>query len=457
MAANAPPTPTTTRPATPPSTDGPVLSVINKRLRALRKKQNRIIQMEDSLAQGKALNKEQEETLRSKTVVLAQIDELEKLKQPLAAAVAEEHAFAVKKYLESEKAKEAAARVSAEEECVVVEEVKDRKEEEEDAVVGVVGDVLKLLYFGSIFDVKTQSEFTSTMLTRTHERGCCLTYDYVTDDAVDVLSEKDLDFISQLGSFLTSRPMDSSLPHMDALERCVEHAKLWLAKAEQPIGPDTSITYAGLRERLNKIMASEYFTTTPEMKAPVDVAAAAAGNYGSYQVPVQGSDVTGQSEASVAQYEHQDEGHYQGQEIGDNEYSHEEETHKEEVAGDQYEASSQQEQGYTQTELEQKQRDTEQYVQRREYQNQGYQSQRGGRGGGRRGYSTGRGFRGGSRGGGPYQNGRNPYYDQPGNYYPRNNYNGRGRGGRGPGGHGYNQYGASTRAGHPASDIGIAS
>uniref|UniRef100_A0A7N1A539 Glycine-rich protein n=1 Tax=Kalanchoe fedtschenkoi TaxID=63787 RepID=A0A7N1A539_KALFE len=406
MAANAPPTPAATRPVTPSasdsssSTDGPVLSLINKRLRALRKKHNRITQMEDSLAQGKVLNKEQEETLRSKTVVLAQIEELEKLKQPLAVAVAEEHAVAVKKYLESEKEKEASARVSAEEGHVALEEVEDRKEQVEDdeSAVGVVGDVLKLLYFGSIFDVKTQSEFTSTMLTRTHERGCCLTYDYVTEDAVDVLGEKDLDFISQLGSFLTSRPMDSSLSHKDALERCVEHAKLWLAKAEQPIGPDTSITCI------------------------LD-----------------------------------DEGHYQGQTISDNEYNHEEEAQKfsvqDEVAGDHYEVSLQQEQGYT----GQNQRESEQFVQRRGYQNQGYQNQRGGRGGGRRGYSNGRGFRGGSRGGGPYQNGRNQYYDQPGNYYPRNNYNGRGRGGRGPGGHGYNQYGSNAHAGHPAGDVGIAS
>lgn len=39
----------------------------------------------------------------------------------------------------------------------------------------------------------------------------------------------------------------------------------------------------GLREKLNKIMASDYFTTTPEIKAPVEVAAA-AGNY-TFQVP----------------------------------------------------------------------------------------------------------------------------------------------------------------------------
>lgn len=36
-----------------------------------------------------------------------------------------------------------------------------------------------------------------------------------------------------------------------------------------------------LKEKLAKIMSSPYFTTLPEMKAPVEVAA--AGNYGSFQ------------------------------------------------------------------------------------------------------------------------------------------------------------------------------
>ena len=30
---------------------------------------------------------------------------------------------------------------------------------------------------------------------------------------------------------------------------------------------------SALRERLNKVMASDYFTTSPKMKAPVEVAA----------------------------------------------------------------------------------------------------------------------------------------------------------------------------------------
>ncbi|KAF7809190.1 glycine-rich protein [Senna tora] len=80
------------------------------------------------------------------------------------------------------------------------------------------------------------------MLTRTHERGCCLTYDYVTDDATDLLGEKDLDLISSLGSLLISRPADSSLSHKNALQRCTEHAKLWLAKADQPIESNADVT-----------------------------------------------------------------------------------------------------------------------------------------------------------------------------------------------------------------------
>jgi hypothetical protein len=63
-----------------------------------------------------------------------------------------------------------------------------------------VEDLLNLLYFGSLFDIKPQSDFTATMLARTHERGCRLTYDYVTNDTTtDLLGERDLDLISSLG------------------------------------------------------------------------------------------------------------------------------------------------------------------------------------------------------------------------------------------------------------------
>lgn len=199
--------------------DGPVISLINKRLRALRKKLNRILQMEESVVQGKSLNDEQKEVLRSKSAVVASIDELEKLRQPIGLAVAEEISIAL-------------ASVDA--------SLPDKRSSDERDFA--VQDLLNVLYFGSLFDVKSQSEFTSTMLTRTHERGCCLTYDTVTDDATDLLGERDLDTISILSGLLTSRPVDSSLSHKQALERCVQHAALWLANSDKPIGSDAAIT-----------------------------------------------------------------------------------------------------------------------------------------------------------------------------------------------------------------------
>ncbi|KAI8559940.1 hypothetical protein RHMOL_Rhmol04G0215700 [Rhododendron molle] len=87
-----------------------------------------------------------------------------------------------------------------------------------------IEDLVKLLYFGSIFDVKGQNDFTSTMLTRMHEWRCCLTYDYVIDDESsfgDLLSEKVLDSISAVSGLVVSRPVDSSLSYKEALRRCV--------------------------------------------------------------------------------------------------------------------------------------------------------------------------------------------------------------------------------------------
>ncbi|XP_022775987.1 uncharacterized protein LOC111317807 isoform X2 [Durio zibethinus] len=441
--------------ATSTSSDGPVLSLINKRLRALRKKYNRILLMEESVSQGKPLNKEQEEVLRSKPAVSALIDELEKLRQPLSLAVSEEISLALQRQtISREETTSEAQRDKT--------EVQEQQPNDPDHAVE---DLLNLLYFGSLFDVKSQNGFTSAMLTGTHERSCCLTYDYVTDDATDLLSEKDLDLISMLSGLLTSRPADSSLSHKNALHRCIHHAKLWLSNSDEPIDPNVDVSYSGLRERLNKIMALDYFTTSPEMKAPVEVAAAAAaaaGTYTSFQVTVHGVPISipVQVEDSVGQYRQKEEesSNYQEPETGDNQFSATEEFHKDELEIDNQveDITIQQEHGKLQEDLEHNQKDIEpneqQYVPRRPYQNQ-----RGGRGtgGGSRGYSNGRGGRGSGRGGGAYQNGRSQYYDQPGNYYSRNYYN-RGRGSRGSG-HAYNNHGSAVKGGNASADVGVAS
>ncbi|KAE8688004.1 hypothetical protein F3Y22_tig00111005pilonHSYRG00139 [Hibiscus syriacus] len=423
------------------SSDGPVLGVINKRLRALRKKYNRILQMEESVSQGMPLNKEQEEVFRSKPAVSALIDELEKLRQPLSSAVSEEISLA----LQCQTISPQQATSQHQRETTQVQE----QHSDEPRYRGVE-DLLKLLYIGSLFDVKSHNDFTSIMLTRTHERGCCLTYDYVTDDASDLLSEKDLDSISMLGGLLTSRPADSCLSHQNALYRCIHHAKLWLSHSDQLIDPTVAVSYAELRCRLKKIMDLEYFTIMPEMKAPAKLAAATVGAYASSQ-----------AEDSIGRYEQKEEDASNIQEFETSQLSAADELHKNEheIENGTEDVPVQQENGKLQEDVEHNQRDIEpsdqQYVPRRTYQNQ-----RGGQsnGGGRRGYSNGRGGRGGGRRGSAYhQNGRSQYYDQSDNYYPRNYYNSRGRGGRG-GGHAYNNHRSAVQNGsYVAADVGVAS
>ncbi|KAL0814381.1 hypothetical protein Bca101_070824 [Brassica carinata] len=401
------PTATATATSSSDASEGPVMGLINKRLRALRKKLNRITQMEESISQGKTLNKEQQEVLRSKPSVLVLIEELDKLRAPLSAAVSEEITLATTHHHHHHHNQAPPDQ----------NEVADAPEEEE---AKKLEDLVNLLYFGSLFDVKSQNELASIMLTRTHERGCCLVYDTVTDESTDLLCDKDLDLISELWTMMVSRPADSFLSHKNALERCVEHAKLWLANSDQPIASNCNVSYAGLREKLKKIMGSNYFTITPEMVAPVEAAsAAAAGNYGAFQV------------AADTEQKEEDASNIKEQESAVNDQS---EQPKDESVTEGELVQGQQEQGYTQVEGGRSKRDyQQQYVPRGTHQNQ-----RGHRGA-RRGHSN--APRGGRGGGGGYSNGRYESYDNSGgNGYQRSHYNnrGRGRGGGGGNGHSYN-------------------
>ncbi|XP_055818702.1 uncharacterized protein LOC129887572 [Solanum dulcamara] len=425
--------------------DGPVLSVINKRLRALRKKHSRILQMEESLSKGKNLNKEQEETLRSKSAVIAAIDELEKLRQPLAAAVVEEINLATEQ-----------RQVSPSESALdtAVESTKTGEPAREGVLV--VEDLLNLLYFGSMFDVKSlQSDFTPTMLTRTMERACCLSYDCMPDDestdVMDLLGERDLDLISMLSGLLVSRPVNSPLSHKHALQKCIERAKLWLSKSEQPIELNSDVTYAELRSKLDKIIGSLYFITDP-----VKVEAT-AGKYGSYSVPVEehveAVDIPLQVDTPSVQYDQKEEA-ISSQAIETNEI------HISNIelqqGGQDMNQPAEPEEVASEVEVIDNVKDADfndqQSVPRRSYQNQNYRGNRGGSVGDRRGYSNGRGGRGR---GGSYQNGRNQYYDQSGNYQQRNYNNYRGRSGRGTGGGGgYNHYASGDQAGsYSAADL----
>ncbi|XP_037460276.1 uncharacterized protein LOC119331208 isoform X2 [Triticum dicoccoides] len=222
--------------------EGPVLSVVSKRLRVLRKKQNRIAQMEESVAAGKMLNQEQKQLMHSKPVIAALIDELERLRVPLFTALTKE--------LSTVPAPAAGSSSFGSDLSIQ--------------------DLLALIYFGSLFYAKSPNEFIATMVARKNERSSCITHGYVWDDTVDLLVENDLDAVSAVAALAAARPSSADgVSHHDALQACAHHARLWLTRADAPIHPGSSVTYAAVRSKLDRIMASDYYT-----------APAVAGNHG---------------------------------------------------------------------------------------------------------------------------------------------------------------------------------
>ncbi|AES96509.1 hypothetical protein MTR_5g037970 [Medicago truncatula] len=94
--------------------------------------------------------------LYSNSSVLALIDELGKLHKSISSALVEELELATQTKNESRESE------------TLAENSEPRPSGENS---NVVEDILNLLYFGSLFEVKTQNDFTSTMLTMTRERG----------------------------------------------------------------------------------------------------------------------------------------------------------------------------------------------------------------------------------------------------------------------------------------------
>ena len=124
-----------------PQQDGPVLTVIAKRLRAFRKKLNQIKEVEDKVGEGKEINDDQREKLASKQAILSAIDELEKLGSLLGDAVQDEAAVhrqhgreeaeAEFKAAEAEKRAEEAMKEAARDAAQAVDAVEKEEEQKE--------------------------------------------------------------------------------------------------------------------------------------------------------------------------------------------------------------------------------------------------------------------------------------------------------------------------------------
>ena len=279
------------------------MCLISKRLRALKKKYNKILQIEESKLLGKTINKEQEGLLKHKIPVAAIIDEYEKLRQPLDAAVKEEIAEHEKEIMETNTLlRDTEAEISAvNKECLAREishisntkevdgesrnvynddkcvdtEISDQDKEvdiemcqvsdnekrvdkqtcnalqistsqdsvdETHSVVSNIVDILTLLYFAQLFDVRSHGEMPAIFWTKVHERSSCLSYDCATEDSRSPLLESDLDALSSFGLLLMSRTRNASLSHKDALQLCINHAYNWLQNSDSVIQEDLGVT-----------------------------------------------------------------------------------------------------------------------------------------------------------------------------------------------------------------------
>ncbi|KAI5073643.1 hypothetical protein GOP47_0011656 [Adiantum capillus-veneris] len=307
--------------------EGPVLTMINKRLRSLRKKYNKILQIEDSKAQGKQINKEQEDVLKGKPAVGVLIEEYEKLRPVLKEELEKEIMEIRLKNSEestgddSEERENIDTRVEGVETKAEVDEENagserasegdavcdeglpaekssniseddgsQRREPLESGIVPFereINDLLHLLYFAQLFDVPLPDASPSLVWTKIHERSSCVSYDCVTEeDASSPLEESDLNDLSLLGSLTTSRPPNATLSHRDALQQCTRHALLWLGNSDAPIKEGLRVTYSQLRERLSRILSSEYYTMIPELQT-IGQQTVAAGVSGAGQYPPQ--------------------------------------------------------------------------------------------------------------------------------------------------------------------------
>ncbi|BDA48675.1 hypothetical protein COCOBI_12-3570 [Coccomyxa sp. Obi] len=297
----------------PKDGEGPVLTVITKRLRAANKKLKRIEEIEGSRAAGKTLNADQEEVLRGKPKVLGTIEELERLAPLLKEALVEERSAleataqsaaesaarahaeqeAATKFAALEEAKAAAERSAAAAQAEA-EEAKQHVAELQAAPSGEAAEsaitrLIQLIYFAMLFVDDGSHQHLS-------ERSACRSYDYDDDEGTPgaALTNEDLTFISQLGQLIIQRPPNQTLCHQDSITHCKELAMKFLDKSEEML-PLLNTTAAHVAERLERVLSLGYITVVPQVvqvpTEPVqqpDVSAATMGNgmYAAHDEPI---------------------------------------------------------------------------------------------------------------------------------------------------------------------------
>eukprot|EP00240_Pyramimonas_obovata_P002254 CAMPEP_0118934212 /NCGR_PEP_ID=MMETSP1169-20130426/13698_1 /TAXON_ID=36882 /ORGANISM="Pyramimonas obovata, Strain CCMP722" /LENGTH=524 /DNA_ID=CAMNT_0006877089 /DNA_START=167 /DNA_END=1738 /DNA_ORIENTATION=+ len=254
------------------SGEGPVLSLITKRVRAIKKKLEKVRQLEEFVIAGKSINPEQQAVLDSKVVLGIQMEELEKLRPLLGTALKEEKAAWVPppppKAKKSEQpapppANAEADKLVAEKEAALSAAIQQHQEELAQLNASEaerVRSVIELMYFSQVFDIR-QPPFQTFNHLQQMERSSCLSYDYI-DARGASLTHADLDLIAAFGKLVASRPQGVAISHKDALDSCHNLALKWMSKSQEMI-PELNCSFSDLVARLDRILSSDYFTQKP--------------------------------------------------------------------------------------------------------------------------------------------------------------------------------------------------
>lgn len=235
-----------------------MLDAISKRLRAARKRLGKIKSIED--IKDKELNADQLDTVKSKAGVLAIIDELEKITPLLEKAASEEvkAAFDAKDAKDAATASKRAEKERLRAEAAAAEQDTEAPKEEEAAAAAPADDesssvdrVLEMVYFSQLFG---NGDGAPSSWAQDAERSSCLTHDQHNEG--DLLTEADLSEIANFGHSLIRRAPGRTISHSEALTECKEVALTFLSDGNR------------LGDRLQRILSTGYFVTTPQAAEP---------------------------------------------------------------------------------------------------------------------------------------------------------------------------------------------
>ncbi|QDZ22453.1 hypothetical protein HOP50_07g49940 [Chloropicon primus] len=261
-----------------------VSSVFSKRLRALRKKLRNVEEIEKKVREGKTINEQQEEAIRSKPLTLSVIEEVERLKKTV-----EEELQAKDKERERElrRAEREAERWRKRAEKHQQEKKEEKPAKKERASPGenssakvqeAIEKLLKVFYFGRLFDTSTGNNLAH------YERAAYLGYDSLLDkeDAaaggMTMMTQKHLDGLSAFAFYLSSRPMNQLLSHKQALEHCVALAKEYAegGKRDRMEVPLSDGTLCNLEDMLERISKTGFYNIVPVLANASSAAEATA-------------------------------------------------------------------------------------------------------------------------------------------------------------------------------------